>query len=83
MYFSKYAPTSLYVYAAATEATAEKEKPVIPPYTGLPSLDNIPSVAGLMAEMAAKKEERRKQEEKKKEEERRVLGHHTIEYIKS
>ncbi|XP_076157821.1 uncharacterized protein epn1b [Alosa pseudoharengus] len=50
----------------------EKEKPVIAPYTGLPKLDNIPSVAELMAEMAAKKEERRKEEEKKKAEERRA-----------
>ncbi|XP_048085027.1 epsin-1 [Alosa alosa] len=57
---------------AATEAAAEKEKPVIAPYTGLPKLDNIPSVAELMAEMAAKKEERRKEEEKKKAEERRA-----------
>ena len=57
---------------AAEEAVAEKAKPVVLPYTGLPSLDNIPSVAGLMAEMAAKKDEKRKLEEEKKLEERRV-----------
>ncbi|XP_031441604.1 LOW QUALITY PROTEIN: epsin-1 [Clupea harengus] len=59
---------------AAEEAVAEKAKPVVLPYTGLPSLDNIPSVAGLMAEMAAKKDEKRKLEEEKKLEERRAKG---------
>uniref|UniRef100_UPI003981389C hypothetical protein n=1 Tax=Salmonella sp. s58079 TaxID=3159700 RepID=UPI003981389C len=44
----------------------------IPPYTGLPSLDSIPSVADLTASLAKKKEEKRLQEEKKKEEERRA-----------
>lgn len=39
---------------------------------GLPSLDNIPSVADLTASFAARKEERLKQEAEKKEVERRV-----------
>lgn len=39
---------------------------------GLPSLDNIPSVADLTASFAARKEERLKQEAEKKEGERRV-----------
>lgn len=39
---------------------------------GLPSLDNIPSVADLTASFAARKEERQKQEAEKKEVERRV-----------
>lgn len=40
--------------------------------TGLPSLDNIPSVADLTASFAARKEERLKQEVEKKEAKRRV-----------
>uniref|UniRef100_A0A671XEW0 Epsin 1b n=1 Tax=Sparus aurata TaxID=8175 RepID=A0A671XEW0_SPAAU len=40
--------------------------------SGLPSLDNIPSVADLTASFAARKEERLKQEAEKKEMERRV-----------
>ncbi|XP_029700841.1 epsin-1-like isoform X4 [Takifugu rubripes] len=40
--------------------------------TGLPSLDNIPSVADLTASFAARKEERLKQEAEKKEVERRA-----------
>lgn len=40
--------------------------------TGLPSLDNIPSVADLTASFAARKEERLKQEAEKKEADRRV-----------
>lgn len=40
--------------------------------TGLPSLDNIPSVADLTASFAARKEERLKQEAEKKEAARRV-----------
>lgn len=39
---------------------------------GLPSLDNIPSVADLTASFAARKEERIKQEFEKKEAARRV-----------
>ncbi|XP_028819537.1 epsin-1 isoform X2 [Denticeps clupeoides] len=58
--------------SAAAEALAEKDKPVVLPYTGLPSLDNIPSVADLTACMAAKKEEQRRLEAKRKEEERRA-----------
>ncbi|XP_073787307.1 uncharacterized protein isoform X2 [Danio rerio] len=50
----------------------EKEKPEIPPYTGLPSLDNIPSVADLAAEMARKKEEQKRLEAERKEAERRA-----------
>lgn len=59
------------LFLASSEAS-EKPKTEIPPYTGLPSLDNIPSVADLTASLAKKKEERRILEEKKKEEERRV-----------
>lgn len=44
----------------------------VPGTTGLPSLDNIPSVADLTASFAARKEERLKQEAEKKEAERRV-----------
>ena len=40
--------------------------------SGLPSLDNIPSVADLTASFAARKEERLRLEEEKKEAERRV-----------
>ncbi|KAM7373616.1 hypothetical protein PAMP_008456 [Pampus punctatissimus] len=40
--------------------------------TGLPSLDNIPSVADLTASFSARKEERLKQEAEKKEAERRA-----------
>lgn len=43
--------------------------------TGLPSLDNIPSVADLTASFAARKEERLKQEAEKKEAERRVSAY--------
>ncbi|XP_051949194.1 epsin-1-like [Xyrauchen texanus] len=50
----------------------EKEKPEIPPYTGLPSLDNIPSVADLTASMARKKEEQKRLESERKEAERRA-----------
>lgn len=50
----------------------EKEKAEIPPYTGLPSLDNIPSVADLTAEMAKKKEEQKRLEAERKEAERRA-----------
>ncbi|XP_056597999.1 epsin-1 isoform X1 [Triplophysa dalaica] len=57
----------------ASSATGpEKEKQEIPPYTGLPSLDNIPSVADLTAAMAKKKEEQRRQEAERKEAERRA-----------
>ncbi|XP_060760829.1 epsin-1 [Neoarius graeffei] len=58
--------------ATASLETSNKAKTEIPPYTGLPSLDNIPSVADLTASMAKKKEEKRILEEKKKEEERRA-----------
>lgn len=40
--------------------------------SGLPSLDNIPSVADLTASFQARKEERLRQEAEKKETERRV-----------
>lgn len=59
------------LFLASSDAS-DKAKPEIPPYTGLPSLDNIPSVADLTASMAKKKEEKRMLEEKRKEEERRV-----------
>ncbi|KAI4882284.1 hypothetical protein NFI96_003248 [Prochilodus magdalenae] len=58
--------------ATASADPNEKVKAEIPPYTGLPSLDNIPSVADLTACMAKKKEEQRRLEEKRKEEERRA-----------
>lgn len=61
----------VFLFLASLE-TSNKAKTEIPPYTGLPSLDNIPSVADLTASMAKKKEEKRILEEKKKEEERRV-----------
>ncbi|KAA0710169.1 Epsin-1 EH domain-binding mitotic phosphoprotein EPS-15-interacting protein 1 [Triplophysa tibetana] len=54
------------------KAPNEKEKHEIPPYTGLPSLDNIPSVADLTAAMAKKKEEQKRQEAERKEVERRA-----------
>uniref|UniRef100_A0A673AZW4 Zgc:194578 n=1 Tax=Sphaeramia orbicularis TaxID=375764 RepID=A0A673AZW4_9TELE len=44
----------------------------VPGATGLPSLDNIPSVADLTASFTARKEERLRQEAEKKEIERRV-----------
>nr|XP_046273457.1 epsin-2-like isoform X1 [Scatophagus argus]XP_046273458.1 epsin-2-like isoform X1 [Scatophagus argus] len=44
----------------------------VPGATGLPSLDNIPSVADLTASFAARKEERLRQETEKKEAERRA-----------
>lgn len=48
-------------------------KPVyVPGSSGLPCLDNIPSVADLTASFAARKEERLRQEAEKKEAERRV-----------
>uniref|UniRef100_A0A672F8Z9 Zgc:194578 n=1 Tax=Salarias fasciatus TaxID=181472 RepID=A0A672F8Z9_SALFA len=43
----------------------------VPGSSGLPSLDNIPSVADLTASFAARKEERLRQEAEKKETERR------------
>jgi len=58
--------------SASSAAGPEKEKPEIPPYTGLPSLDNIPSVADLTAAMAKKKEEQKRLEAERKEAERRV-----------
>ncbi|KAK2830833.1 hypothetical protein Q5P01_018764 [Channa striata] len=44
----------------------------VPGATGLPSLDNIPSVADLTASFAARKEERLRQEAEKKEADRRA-----------
>lgn len=44
----------------------------VPGATGLPSLDNIPSVADLTASFTARKEERLRQEAEKKEAERRA-----------
>ncbi|CAI5691707.1 unnamed protein product [Oreochromis niloticus] len=62
--------------AAASSADNVKDpnyKPCyVPGTTGLPSLDNIPSVADLTASFAARKEERLKQEAEKKEAERRA-----------
>ncbi|XP_052389477.1 epsin-1 isoform X2 [Carassius gibelio] len=58
---------------SASSATGpDKEKAEIPPYTGLPSLDNIPSVADLTAAMAKKKEEQKRLEAERKEAERRA-----------
>ncbi len=62
-----------YVFFSASSATGpEKEKSEILPYTGLPSLDNIPSVADLTAAMAKKKEEQKRLEAERKEAERWV-----------
>ncbi len=62
-----------HMFFSASSATGpEKEKTEIPPYTGLPSLDNIPSVADLTASMAKKKEEQKRLEAERKEVERRV-----------
>ncbi|XP_031732359.1 epsin-1 isoform X1 [Anarrhichthys ocellatus] len=62
--------------AAASSADAIKDPSYKPCYVGgaagLPSLDNIPSVADLTASFAARKEERLKQEVEKKEGERRA-----------
>ncbi|KAM8884864.1 uncharacterized protein ACB058_000868 isoform 1-T1 [Synchiropus picturatus] len=62
--------------AAASSTDAVKDpnyKPCyVPGATGLPSLDNIPSVADLTASFNARKEERLKQEAQKKEDERRA-----------
>ncbi|XP_059365280.1 epsin-1 isoform X2 [Carassius carassius] len=56
---------------SASSATGpDKEKAEIPAYTGLPSLDNIPSVADLTAAMAKKKEEQKRLEAERKEAER-------------
>ncbi|XP_055081298.1 epsin-1-like [Periophthalmus magnuspinnatus] len=62
--------------AAASSSDAVKDptyKPCyVPGASGLPSLDNIPSVADLTASFAARKEEKLKQEAEKKEAERRA-----------
>ncbi|KAA8578444.1 hypothetical protein FQN60_002581 [Etheostoma spectabile] len=60
--------------ASSTDAVTDPNyKPVyVPGTSGLPSLDNIPSVADLAASFAARKEERLKQEAEKKDAERRV-----------
>ncbi|KAK0140451.1 Epsin-1 [Merluccius polli] len=62
--------------AAASSSDTPKDPNYKPCYvagaSGLPSLDNIPSVADLTASFAARKEERLRQEAEKKETERRV-----------
>ncbi|XP_070778292.1 epsin-1-like [Enoplosus armatus] len=60
--------------ASSTDAIKDPSyKPCyVPGTSGLPSLDNIPSVADLTASFAARKEERLKQEADKKETERRA-----------
>ncbi|CAL8299936.1 unnamed protein product [Lota lota] len=62
--------------AAASSSDTPKDSSYRPCYvagaSGLPSLDNIPSVADLTASFAARKEERLRQEEEKKEAERRA-----------
>ncbi|KAM8840753.1 uncharacterized protein epn1b isoform 2-T4 [Spinachia spinachia] len=62
--------------AAASSTDAIKDPNYKPCYVvgsaGLPSLDNIPSVADLTASFAARKEERLKQEAEKKDKERRA-----------
>ncbi|KAM3858536.1 uncharacterized protein epn1b [Diretmus argenteus] len=61
--------------AAASSSDAVKDPNYKPCYvvgaTGLPSLDNIPSVADLAASFAARKEERLRQEAEKRDAERR------------
>lgn len=83
----------LHLFLPASSTDAVKDPNYKPCYvagaSGLPSLDNIPSVADLTASFAARKEERLKQEAEKKEMERRVSvsemlfsdmagGHHSI-----
>ncbi|XP_072226062.1 uncharacterized protein [Leuresthes tenuis] len=62
--------------SAASSSDAIKDpsyKPCyVPGAAGLPSLDNIPSVADLTASFAARKEERLRQESEKKDAERRA-----------
>ncbi|KAL6100200.1 uncharacterized protein ACO6RY_01860 [Pungitius sinensis] len=62
--------------AAASSTDAIKDPNYKPCYVvgapGLPSLDNIPSVADLTASFAARKEERLKQEAEKRDKERRA-----------
>ncbi|XP_056154050.1 epsin-1-like [Lampris incognitus] len=62
--------------AAASSSDTPKDSSYKPCYVpgamGLPSLDNIPSVAEITASFAARKEERLKQEADKKETERRA-----------
>ncbi|XP_022616704.1 epsin-2-like [Seriola dumerili] len=62
--------------SAASSSDAVKDPNYKPCYvagaSGLPSLDNIPSVADLTASFAARKEERLKQEAEKKDAERRA-----------
>uniref|UniRef100_A0A8C5DQ62 Epsin-1-like n=1 Tax=Gouania willdenowi TaxID=441366 RepID=A0A8C5DQ62_GOUWI len=62
--------------AAASSTDALKDPNYKPCFvagaSGLPCLDNIPSVADLTASFAARKEERLRQETEKKEEERRA-----------
>ncbi|XP_058474401.1 epsin-1-like [Solea solea] len=62
--------------AAASSSDVVKDASYRPCYvpgaTGLPSLDNIPSVADLTASFTARKEERVRQEVEKKETERRA-----------
>ncbi|XP_044027281.1 epsin-1-like [Siniperca chuatsi] len=62
--------------SAASSTDAIKDPNYKPCYvaggSGLPSLDNIPSVADLTASFAARKEERLRQEAEKKEAERRA-----------
>lgn len=66
----------LHPFLPASSTDAVKDPSYKPCYvagaSGLPSLDNIPSVADLTASFAARKEERLKQEAEKKEMERRV-----------
>ncbi|XP_024114063.1 epsin-1 isoform X2 [Oryzias melastigma] len=66
--------TSKGAAASSTEAIKDPSyKPCyVPGSTGLPSLDNIPSVADLTASFAARKEERIRLEAEKKETERRA-----------
>lgn len=66
----------IYLFCLASSAEPLKDPTYKPRYdpgsTGLPSLDNIPSVADLTASFAARKEERLRLEAEKKEAERRV-----------
>ena len=63
-----------FAQASSTDAVKDPNyKPVfVAGASGLPCLDNIPSVADLAASFNARKEERLKQEAEKKDAERRV-----------
>lgn len=72
--FSSLSDTNLFSSAASSDTIKDPNyKPCyVAGAAGLPSLDNIPSVADLTASFSARKEERLRQEAEKKDIERRV-----------